>query len=243
MRPIKCSLAYHKTNVGKLDTFAAGVKDGIYGNPTTFVTPIITEVDFDAAIRDYVFTYAAYVQGGNAQKGPYYASEETLMGMLDDQAVYVDSVAQGNVNLIWISGFKPTKGTVSKKPAPAQCVGVEVKRGSTGVLLAECENQDVVDTYICIVTAGAPIPNNVNINDGGQLAVGENAPAIPLNSANPAATALPLIQSNGGIFDFNKTRKKKFLGLTPGVTYYITFFGINAAGVGQFSDPVGIVCW
>ena len=67
---VKCSLAYHKTNVGKLDTFAVGVRDGIYGHPAEFATPAIAEVDFNAAITAYIDTYGAYAQGGKHKKDP-----------------------------------------------------------------------------------------------------------------------------------------------------------------------------
>jgi hypothetical protein len=240
---VRCSLAYHQTLTGKLDTFAVGVRDGIYGHPAEFVAPTVLELDFNAAITAYIDTYGAYAQGGNAQKGPYFAAEETLMGMLDENATYVDSVAQGNANLIWLSGFKPTKGTSSKRPAPEQFQEVEVTRGSTGVLFAECESQKVVDVYVCIVAVGGPMPDGVNINLGGQLPIGENAPPIPVDPENPTEVVQPLTQTDGAILDFNKKRKKKFLGLTPGVTYYFTFFGINSSGVGQFSEPVSLMCW
>ncbi|MCF8278722.1 MAG: hypothetical protein K9J17_18490 [Flavobacteriales bacterium] len=243
MAIVRCNLAFHKTPIGKLGTFAVGVRDGIYKNPSEFAAPIITEITFNAAITAYENMYGAYTQGGNAQKGPFFAAEEALMDLLDEQVVYVDAVAQGDANIIWLSGFKPTKATKSKKPAPKQFKDVKVKRVSTGVMQAKCEHQPGVDVYICIVTAGVPIPDNIQINEGGQLPVGENAPAIPLDPNNPIAVALPFVQANGGIFDFTKGRKKKFLGLTPGVTYYFTFFGINTAGVGQFSAPVGLVCW
>ncbi len=243
MGVIKCSLAYHKTKIGKLDTFAVGVRDGIYNNPMGFPAPAIPEPAFAAAITQYINTYGAYAQGGNAQRGPYFTAEETLMGMLDTNAVFVDSIAQGNENIIWLSGFKPTKGTASKKPSPTQFLGVELTRGSTGVIYAECEYQKIVDVYICIMTVGAPIPAGININSGGQLPVGENAPIPPIDPVNPVPTFMPFVHARAAVLDFKKGRKKKFLGLTPGVTYYFTFFGINAAGVGQFSETKSIVCW
>jgi len=53
------------------------------------------------------------------------------------------------------------------------------------------------------------------------------------------------IRSNNdmGIIDFSKGRRKKFINLRPGTTYFFTQFVINARGVGSMSDPVSIVCY
>ncbi|MCF8257534.1 MAG: hypothetical protein K9J06_08280 [Flavobacteriales bacterium] len=43
--------------------------------------------------------------------------------------------------------------------------------------------------------------------------------------------------------DFSKARKKRFLGLISGRTYYCIYYVINANGVSQLCPAVSIQCW
>jgi hypothetical protein len=170
------------------------------------------------------------------KKGPYLAAKKDLMNALDQTADYVDDIALGDANIITLAGYAPTKGTSSSAPDPSQLTTVKLSRGVSGTLVSECENQTVIDDYICIMTTGEPLPKDVIISSAGQLMISptekpstENAPLV----ADTPVTTL----------DFTKGRKKKFISLTPGTTYYFYFFGINAAGVGPLSTAVSIVCW
>jgi len=244
MGHIRVSLSFHRTKVDEIDTFAIGVRDGIYNNAAVFTTPPIVLVDFQTAIDTYINTRGAYKNGGTAQKGPFEAAKTAIMDVLDETAEYVDEVANGDPNIIYLSGFKPTKGTASAVPEPTQFQDIKLSRGATGELIAECENQKYVDTYICIMSIGEPIPDDIGIDAAGQLFLGSNDAPIPTPpEGEEGAEPAPLETPQGAIVDFNKPRRKKFIGLTPGVTYYFSFFGINASGVGPLSVAKSIVCW
>jgi hypothetical protein len=239
MKKQRCSLSFHRAKVDELDLFAIGVRDGIYTNPTIFTAPPYTEVEFQAFIDDYANTRGAYKQGGSAQKGPFEAAKTALMTALDTTATTVDNLADGDANIITIAGYVATKGTSSSAPEPAQLKDVKLSRGSSGQLLAECENQKGVDSYVCIMSIGVPMPDGVGIDAAGQLHIGEGTKP----PAGDEETPLGVPATQPAIVDFKKSRKKKFIGLAPGTTYYFVFFGVNARGVGPFSKEVNIVCW
>jgi hypothetical protein len=228
MKKIRCSLAYHRSKRDFLTVFATGVRDGIFNNIAIFPLPPLMLTAFQLLIDDYVNKLSAYENGGSAQKGAYLAALEALMNALDSLSAYVNTVADGDANIITTAGFVPTKGTSSTAPAPAQLLNINLNRGATGELMAECEKQNYVDAYICIMTKDNTLPTDIIISAAGQMSIGPST--IP---GGPSA----------GTIDFTKTRRKKFIGLTPGSRYYFVFFGINASGVGTLSDPVSIVCF
>ena len=95
-------------------------------------------------------------------------------------------------------------------------------------MYGECDALTMADTFVAILAAGFPLPPGTMINGSGQLVIGEG----PSPGPQPISV----------IFDFNKSRKKKFMGLTPGTTYYIYFFAINASGVSPLSDVRSLMC-
>ena len=119
---------------------------------------------------------------------------------------------------------------------PPQLVDIELTRGSTGEIFAQSEALQVGDTYLCIMTAGGPIPSDITISASGQLTLGDTQQQLAGASASVQQVSMAII-------DFTRNRKKKFMGLTPGVTYWFSFFAINATGVGPLSEPKSIVCW
>ena len=188
MSRVRCSLSFHQSRVNDFPVFAVGVKDGVYENPTVFATPPIPQTDFESAIGTYYNTRGAYEQGGLAQKGPYLEAKGVLMDMLDTTAEYVDTIAQGNANVITLAGYVPTKESISQQPVPVKPVAVTVKRGSTGQIIAECEKQSAATAYGCIMTANEPLPANVVMNGKGQLVVSESGdPTAPDDTAISAA--------------------------------------------------------
>ncbi|MCF8276531.1 MAG: fibronectin type III domain-containing protein [Flavobacteriales bacterium] len=231
MKKIRCSLAYHRMPIGSFGDFAGGVRDGIYGNATEFDTPPLDQAAYQSILSDYLNKRYAYKQGGNAQIGPYQAALEKLLSTLDSLAEYVDSVASEDENIILLSGFVPTKASNSKVPKPGQATGVTITRGSTGVLRAECDNQNVGIYYGCIVTMGAPLPTSMYIDKYGQF-------RVLVNETDDAPAQVLL----GSIIDLNMNRRKEFSGLTPGVTYYFAFYVVNAQGVGSLSTPASLMC-
>lgn len=228
----KCSLSFHRISVDLLASFASNVSSNIFGNAGVFATPPVAQPVFEAQIGTYSTARNAYTNGGSNQKAPYEEAKDTLMDTLDQNAAYVDSVANGDPNVIMLAGYTPTKATGSDVPEPEQPTQVDLSRGSTGVLKAECNVQRYAESYVCLMTEGAPPPSNIMVNAAGQ---------IVMNSGlNPDGT--PTTEPTSLVLDLNKSRKKEFMGLTPGTTYYFVFIVINASGVGPMSDVRSIMC-
>jgi hypothetical protein len=236
MAKSRSSFAYHRFKLDLIDVFAIGVRDGIYNNPTAFSSPPLLPAVFQGLIDGYVSTRGAYKMGGMAQKPAFLQAKIDLMRALDATAEYVDGVANGNELIIILAGYTPTKTTQSNAPAPVQPTGVRLTRSNTGILLAECDNQPVADTYLAFLTPNAPIPAGITVSGTGQIVVPSGGPGAQ------GATAFGALGAVEFIIDINKNRKKKFMALTPGVTYFVTFVAINAQGVSPFSDSASCMC-
>ena len=233
MPKIKCKkTVYQRAKAGKLNVDATAIKNGVYGYPMLFTMPPVTQAVFLALITSYTDTYGTYKDGGSAQKGFYEAAMQALLEAMDLNASYVDTVADGDPNIITQAGYVPTKGSYSETPIPAQPTGVIMTRGILGVLYAECENVPFATSYISILTANQPLPPNVALNAVGQIVFSDSG-ANAMNNEN--------IVSQGRI-DINASRKKTFKNLVPGVTYYVAFVAINSAGVSGISLSVGLLC-
>jgi hypothetical protein len=194
------------------------------------MTPPILQPAFQTIITNYFNARAAYNQGGLGQKGPFNDAKKAIFEALDEMGAYVDTIALGDPNIITLAGYVPTKGGKTKAPKPVQCTGVKVKNPETGKMVAECAAQDYVTSYVCIVTAGEPLPSVITISGTGQMLL--DTPTGPQ----------PVPQPEGAIIDFTTKRIKTFLNLTPTVRYYFAFFAINSTGVGGISLPVSKVC-
>lgn len=227
--------SFTKLPIGELDVPAGKVQINLYINAATFAATPYTLAEFTGFVTNYTAKYAAYKNGGATAKAEYMMAEETLLNAMNTTALYVDNVADGERAIVILSGFEPTKESNTPKSKPTEMLDVELERGATGEITATCAQQEGVDVYIGVLTAEAPAPAWFVINGDGQVNFG-NDPYTP-------PTPSPMPQSSGGLIDFNKSRKKLFMGLTPGVTYYVTFFGINSAGVGPISATVSIVCY
>jgi hypothetical protein len=219
---------YLDRKIGELDTPAAKVHTNLYQNAATFVTPPFTEPIFGAMVLDYTAKFNAYKDGGATAHSEFITAEETLLGAMNNTAYYVDSVALGNRATVILSGFEPTKETQTPKTRPEPMTGLELNQAGTGELTSSCDPQPGVEVYVAILTAGEPLPASITVK-GGQIILSSNG--------GPSGEG-----PSGGIIDFTKQRKKTFEGLTPTVRYYVTYFGINAGGVGQLCAPVMIVC-
>lgn len=229
---VRCSLSYHYLRLDTVDVFATEVRDGIYNNALTFPSPPISISSYQTLIDTYINTRAAYQLGGRGNKGPFQAAKSALMAGMDELSAYVNTIAQGDENIILISGFFPTKSNTTPLNPPAVPGVPKVTRGGSGVLIAEVDKVTGADFYGCVVTVNTPKPENININAAGQI-VGED------EGGNPAAVTTSA--SINMILDFNKSRKKTFTGLPLRTNFYFYFYCGNARGVSQFSTGTMMV--
>jgi len=229
---VRSSFAYHTIKPDLLTNFAIGVRDGIFNNPTIYNTPPMTIIIFQGLIDGYTNARAAYKQGGLAQKGDYELAKKALIDALDQLAVYVSGVAQGNAALITEAGFVPTKGNLTPITKPNQPTGVTLTRGLPGELYADCDAATGVDSTGGILIAESELPEGMGINELGQIVVTDMGSSGPSSGPTPGPGSIRFIQ------DLNKNRRKKFTGLQIGTTYYLYMWAMNAGGVSPLSVGV-----
>lgn len=235
MKQIRCSLAYHETPNDQLKTFASGVAGGYYANNPPFTVLPLSLIDFQALIDDYDTKYDAYEKGGEAQKGPFLISKAALMDALDLLSAETDKVADGDEAVIILAGFTPTKAP-GETVKPGQTT-VTVKRGIANELISTCALLEGAKHYGCIVTEGAPLPEDIIIDGNGRIVWSANS------SPSPGPGPLPGPTPTRVFLDFTDQREKHFTDLVHDTTYYFYYYAVNAKGVGPLSEVVSMVCW
>lgn len=234
-----CSLDYHQFGVLKLETFADGVRKGIYDNDPPFTAPPLTAIQFDALIEAYHHKYDDYKNGGKLQKPFFTAAKAALMKGLDDTAAFVDTRPGVNDDMIRMGGYNPTKTVDSEAQIPAQPAGAIITRGGAGEMFAEVPKIDGAEYYGCIVLAG-PLPGDVVLNASGQFVATHQNNPDPNPNPNPDPEPVP--GTVVAVVDVNKSRKKRFIGLKTGVVYYFYFYAANATGVSLLSEVRNLSC-
>ena len=231
-----CSLDYHGFRILKFETFAAGVKTGVYSNPLIFTSPPLTEAQFQTLIENNHHSYDDYKNGGKLLKPAYLAAKALLMKGLDDTATYIDGLVGVDENMINKGGYNATKVVDSEGQVPAQPAGATITRGGEGEMFAEVPKIDGAVNYGCIAIAGQPLPAYITLNASGQFVM------TSLNTPDPNPTPDPPQGAVVAVMDVSKSRKKRFLGLQSGVKYYFYFYASNATGVSILSEVRSMIC-
>ena len=201
----------------KLDSKGSAVQTGLTDHPLVFPLPPVSPVALGAFLLAYSNKFNAYKRGGLDQKPAFLAAKADLLQALDDNADYVDGIANGSEIIIVSAGYVPTKTTKSPKPAPLKPEGVKAKRGpAIAEILVECPAQKGGLFYGLIICVGVPLVNTNLLN--GQLSLDENNMILGV--------------------DLNKSRKKVVLDLAVGTTYYFYMYCGNSNGISPLSDAV-----
>ena len=212
----------------KLPAFAIKTKQGMKNNPLKFI-PASIPVGYTALgllITNDQEAYANWKAGGAPEELLFNTARELLLAALDDNADYVDVIADGDAAIIKLSGYSASSVTDSKALLPAQPQTLTINTGGTmlsGRMDAECERIDGAIAYGCIVSVGGPLSADFLLNLQGQL----NEPIGNLHQI---------------IHDVTLQRKKSFWNFVKGTDYYFYFYVINAAGVGPLSEYVKRMC-
>ena len=226
-----CGSEYRRMSGLHLPGFGTGVMNGVWDHPlmfdpTSLTLPIpSTKAEFLALINAAQGSYATYDAGGKAQKSDYVTDSTNLIALLDKYAIYVNKVADGNAEIIAVSGFTAIHSLpASKASLPGQAMEVVVLNGLvSGTLVSESETFGPYHHYGCIVCEGNTLPAGLQILPTGILVM-------------PANLTFRIFHN------FNNGRKKEFTGLTKGVEYYFYYYVVNAAGVGALSVVVSKMC-
>lgn len=229
---IRCKLTYHQMKIALFQLFIAAVRNGIYNNIAVFMTPPISVAVLDALIADYNTKYDNY-KNRIGSKGDYLTAKTALMNALDTLAEYVNGVANNNPDIIILAGYTPTKGVNNNVPAPLQAQNVVITRGTPGTLVTDCDPVANAENYGVILVAGSELPETVIMNGSGQLEYTDDG--LSSSPSGAASVAVPMVKV---IIDLTKARKKTFINLQIGTTYYVYYWSMNAGGVSPLSEVV-----
>ena len=147
-----CSKSYKYIKIVDLYDFGKGVKTGIYGNATVFVTPPISEAAFGVILEDFKSKRTAYKNGGKDQKGAYELAYNLLIKTLDDLGLYVNPIANGDTAIIVLAGYVPTQTGSGSKSAPV-IVQPVLSTTTIGVIDADCSSIPNAEFYGAILAS------------------------------------------------------------------------------------------
>jgi len=219
-----CKLSYHSYGKTALDTFANGVKNGIFSNPTVFATPPLTEDELKHIIADYSTALADYEAYGKTYKTAYLNAKGKLMSTLDVIAAYVNGVANGDPSIISLAGYLPTAGSSQAAPMLEKILTVVVTATNvSGQVIIETPaiTGKGVTGYGLILVSGAP---------------------LTVDNFSKGIFNLTAIADQKVIIDFTKGKKKVIDGLDSSMVYYGYMFATNSVSVSPLSDVRTVKC-
>ena len=130
----KVSLGFASIPDMDLDNFAQAVIDGITGN-AAYPTPPVTMANLQTAKDDFTAKIAAAQVGGPTDTAAKNNSRQALLGMLRQEAAYVQINCNNDMALLLSSGFQ-AQSTNRAQVALDQPVGLVIKNGVSGQLVA-----------------------------------------------------------------------------------------------------------
>lgn len=114
----------------KVHTLVSRVIDGYTDNPTVFATPV-PELDILIRERDFLGLHIAEAKGNHQKKIERDEKSVEVYNLLINEAIpYVNSIANGDESLIYLSGFRANKAP-TPKGIPAKVVIKKVIDGKT----------------------------------------------------------------------------------------------------------------
>ena len=226
--PVSKCKKNHKTETGlKYEDRVEGILDGVYTNDKIFKNPTITQLVFAALVTTFISTRKAHEKGGLAQLPAYEAATAALRVAVLTLAEFVDGIALGDITIINLAGYDATYDTTSTSSAMGNIniTGLTLTREDSfiGRLDTDSESKGDRANYIGILCEGFPLPDGVTIDADGNIYI-------------PSSVTMH-IRVNIGM-----TRKKKFTGLTPGLTYYAYYIYKTSKFLSGFSNEVKMIC-
>jgi hypothetical protein len=197
--------------------FGNNVVSQMTTNAGTFATPAVG-VTVLQKITGQLQSNAADAAGGDHQKvAVMHSTEKNWDNLFGQQAVYVDSIAQGDVSIILLSGFKATKNesTPSGEPEVVKIIKLvpNAKAGSIYLEIDSMVRGTVFMYFVCSDAAKIVMVNN-------ELSI----------AGNPTLLA----------FITDTHRKVNFNNLPSRATVYVSVAAFNSAGFGEVSAPVAV---
>lgn len=111
----RVSMGFAKFKHTKLGMFGFSVAVGMTDNPT-FPNPPVSAADLMTGARDYMDCNSTALGGGRLATAARNAARARLIGLLRDEAHYVQIVAKNNLVALLSSGFTPTSKNCAQSP-------------------------------------------------------------------------------------------------------------------------------
>jgi len=141
----KVSLAFAELGDQHLDNFAQAVIDGMTGN-ATYPTPPVTMANLQTGLDDFIDKVTVAMSGGPMETAAKKNSRDALLGMLRQQATYVQLKCNNNPELLLSSGFEAQSTNRASVPLEKP-LDLTVKNGIAGQLDARVRPVKNTNTY------------------------------------------------------------------------------------------------
>ena len=135
---IHVSLGFAQLTDADLNKFATGVVVGLTGN-ATFPTPPVSVASLGAGQKAFESALAAASGGGMQQTAIKNASHDTLIGLLRQEAIYVQQQANGDQAKILSSGFQVAAAGHNPQAPMPKAVIAEILNEASGQLVVRLQ--------------------------------------------------------------------------------------------------------
>jgi hypothetical protein len=214
-------LGYRNYSNRNLINLCTNVSNGIYNDSVQFGTPVVTEAVFETALHKFTDSVGRFENAPKIERAAMEQARKEMIELLDRLRIYVDSLANGSESLINLSGFVPTKGTVSKAATLVLVDSFDVRRtANLGEVEVEIHKNTSVEVAWYFVICSTLSNLTTDTIQNGFLTVQE--------------------AHVGMVINFNNGRIKKFTRLSTGVMYYFYLFAVNSVSVSALSSPKGV---
>lgn len=132
---IHVSLAFASMKDKELDNFTKQVVDNLYGN-AAFTTPPVLQPALDTARGDFTTKIAAAATGGQVDTAAKNDSRQVLIGLLRQNANYVEGACNNNLQTLLSSGYLAATGERHSLPLDTP-VGLILTNGDPGSLVGK----------------------------------------------------------------------------------------------------------
>ncbi len=134
---LRVSLSFARIPDTELDNFAQSIIDAMTGN-ASYPSPPITMANLQSAKDDFTAKIAAAQSGGPPDTAAKNNSRQTLLGLLRQEASYVQINCNNDMAVLLSSGFQAMSTNRAQTPLD-QPQSLVIKNGASGQLVASVD--------------------------------------------------------------------------------------------------------
>ena len=215
-RKAKASLDFVGFTIPQKIAFGPEVTAALTLNVGTFATPDVPVADMVSATADLALKYAAAGGGSHLAVQALKNSEKAWDKKYTTNANYVTRIADGETEIVLLSGYHSTKTETTSPPLPGVVINVTSNPAGVGSVDVTNDKQADTDYYIYIVAAVTAALALTEVN--GQLIMAGNNESVTMR-----------IQTK---------RKANFDALPLNALMNVWVIGVNRTGLGAIMPPV-----